>query len=300
MTKDAFSTAKLRQKKKSPICFLLVVPLFLILHHGGCNRIIRTIAGIPPYGGDGKFAIHSYLNSPTRVFYTTQGTYIVDTGNHVIRKVDRFGVISTVVGIPTVAGYAGDGNAANNALLNYPNDIFVSDTQDIYISDSDNHAIRKVNSSGFISTVVGANGAIIAQLNFPQCVYMWRDELYICDGYNHVIRKVSTDGIITIVAGTLGEPGYEGDGGNATSAKLSIPTSIAFNARNDMLIADHLNNVMRQVFANGTMSTAAGTGLCERFGDFESTLRLCFPSHVFVAATNEVYVTEPLHCTEKC
>ena len=105
-----------------------------------------------------------------------------------------------------------------------------------------------------------------ANLNHPNCVALDAfGNLFIADSQNDVIRKVDTNGLITTVAGN-GTTGYSGDGGAATNASLDDPTGVAVDALGNLLIADSHNSLVRQVNANGIISTAAGNSRTNQYG----------------------------------
>lgn len=173
-------------------------------------------------------------------------------------------IIETVAGDGT-EGYSGDGGPADQAQLRYPHGVAVDGSGNIYIADRWNHCIRKMDTSGVITTVAGDgtygyssdNGpADLAKLYNPFRVAVdGSGNLYIADTYNHCIRKVDTNGIITTVAGD-GTRGYSGDGGPADQAKLRYPDGLAVGGSGDLYIAGHDNHRIRKV---GYSSAFAGT-----------------------------------------
>lgn len=156
--------------------------------------------------GDGGPAAAAQLNSPAGEAVHGTDLYIADSANNVIRQVARDVTITTVAGNGT-AGYSGDGGAATNASLNWPFAVAVDFAWNLYISDRNNHCIRKVTVDGTISTAAGIcraasfsgdNGpATSAQLNSPQAVAFGPSgQFYIADEGNHRVREVAPDGTI--------------------------------------------------------------------------------------------------------
>jgi uncharacterized protein (TIGR03437 family) len=173
--------------------------------------------------------------------------------------------INTFAGNGTF-GYSGDNGPATSAQLNQPWGVAVDAAGNVYIADTVNNRIRKV-ANGVISTVAG-NGtlgysgddgpATSAQLSWPAGVAVdSAGNLYVADQNNFRIRKVS-NGVITTVAGN-GMPGYSGDNGPATSAKLYGPVGVAVDSAGNLYIADQPNNRIRKV-SNGVITTVAGNG----------------------------------------
>ncbi len=224
--------------------------------------------------GDGRPAIQAKL-FPYGVAVDSNGNiYIVD-GSHRIRKVDPRGIITTVAGQSgeltsgSPMGYSGDGGPATQAKLYYPNSVALDNAGNIYIADSGNYRIRKVDTSGIITTVAG-NGqwgfsgdggpATQASLRQPQHVAVdSAGNIYIADIYNHRIRKVDTNGIITTIAGN-GQGGFSGDGGSASQTSLYFPGGIAVDNAGNIYIADGSNYRIRKVDTNGIITTVVGNG----------------------------------------
>lgn len=224
----------------------------------GAAHNITTFAGngFAGFSGDGNAAILAQFSHPNRVVVDTFGTvFIADTGNHVIRKVDTFGVITTVAGTGAVAGYSGDGGLAIAATMNHPVDVAVDFSGNLYIVDMYNYVIRKVDfASGNISTICGigtpgfsgdGRAATTAQLYDPSAICVDNiGAIYISDLGNQRVRKIDIGGKIRTIAGK-GTSGLSGDGGAATAAQLWFPNGIAVNAFGNVCIADQGNNRVR-------------------------------------------------------
>ncbi|MHB1021279.1 MAG: Ig-like domain repeat protein [Acidobacteriaceae bacterium] len=226
------------------------------------------------YNGDGIAATSANIYLPSGVVVDAAGNlYLSDPGNQRIRKVDAVSnKISTIAGDGS-AGVTGDGGLAIYANLNTPAGLAIDGAGNLYIADSNNHAIRRVDANtGIITTVAGTIGhpgysgdggaATSAELNTPEGVAFDNNgDLYIADTGNNRIREVdATTGNISTVAGT-GTAGFSGDGGAATSAQLNAPWDVTVSAAGDLYIADQNNNRIRMVAAsNGNISTVAGSG----------------------------------------
>jgi len=168
-------------------------------------------------------------------------------------------------------GYSGDGGPATAAQLNNVFGIVRGPDGALYICDTDNHAVRRMDKDGTMSTVAG-NGskgyagdggpATKAQLNEPYEVrFDTAGDLYIVERLNHTVRKVAMKtGQISTIAGT-GKAGYSGDGGPATEATCNQPHSIQLDKAGNVFICDILNHRIRKVDAkSGIVTTFAGTG----------------------------------------
>ncbi len=240
------------------------------------TNIITTIAGttIPPnesggFSGDGGPATQALIGGAYNIAFDTAGNlFFADRDNGRIRKIDLNGTITTVAG-NGYSGLAGDGGPATDARLYWPAGVAVDSAGNLFISDTYNNAIRKVNTSGIISTLAGNgtagfagdNGSATAALvNKPYGIALDRQgNIYFADQDNHRVRKIDLNGIITTFAGT-GTGGYTGDNGPATQARIYYPSSLAFDTSGNLFIADYQNNRIRKVNAAGLISTVAGNG----------------------------------------
>ncbi|MXZ34831.1 MAG: hypothetical protein F4Z21_06160 [Acidobacteria bacterium] len=161
----------------------------------------------------------------------------------------------------------GEGGPAIAAILNLAGDVAVDAAANLYIADTSNHRIRRVDPSGIITTIAGTgeqgfsgdNGPdAAAQLHFPGSVAVDAiGNLYVPDGWNNRIRRVDPNGIITTFAGN-GELGVGGDGGPAVQAQLSSPADVAVDGNGNLFIAEYWNHRIRRVDPFGTISTIAG------------------------------------------
>ena len=267
--------------------------------------IISLVAGsgTPGFAGDGGPAISAMLVDCDAVAIDGSGNvFIADTHNRRIRKIDTSGTITTVAG-NGADNFAGDGAQAINAALSNPQGVAVDAQGNLYIADTGNQRIRKVSSTGIITTLAG-NGAtgfagdgvpaVAAQLNAPSRVTVdSAGSVYFTDNGNNAVRKVSPDGLIRTIAGN-GSAGYTGDGGPARSAALSNPIGLAIDASGGVLIADASNRVVRRVDSNGVISTIAGNGSGTLSGDGRSPLATGFglPADVATGAGGDIYIAD--------
>ncbi len=267
------------------------------------SGIITVIAGSGEegYTGDGGPAIDARLSSPYDVAVDGAGNlYIADLFNHCIRRVDSSGTISTFAGTGE-RGFVGDGGPAVEARLSSPSDVAVDAAGNLFIADSGNQRIRKVDPSGNISTFAGGGDAlgdggpaIQARLGSPAGVAVdAAGNLYIAVTTNSSIRRVDPSGTITTIAG-IGRWGYSGDGGPAIKAALHAPSDVAVDTAGNLYIADENNHRIRRVDSSGTISTVAGTGERGFAGDGGPAVeaQLDNPRGVAVDAAGNLYIAD--------
>lgn len=220
--------------------------------------------GTAGYSGDGYLASLATISSPGQVALDEAGNlYVADTANNVIRKITPTGYISTVAGTGT-AGYSTGSGVALAAQLSAPEGVAVDTAGNLYIADTGNQIVRKVTPSGAITTVAGKaqqagytgnnKGATQALLSQPWAVaFDSNGNFYISERGNNVVREVNASGIIAPYAGN-GTAGSAGDNGPATAANLNAPEGIAFDASNNLYIADSANDKVREV-SSGIITT---------------------------------------------
>lgn len=237
---------------------------------------ISTVAGTGAmgFGGDGGAATSATLNIPHGIASDVNGNlYIGDTGNQRIRQVNSAAKINTLAG----GGSGGDGAAATSAILAADHDVALDSAGNLYIADTINNRIRQVtpaNPPGNITTVAGSGiagyagdgqSATVASLNSPYGLALdSSNNIYIADTFNGRIRLVnSSSGLITTFAGNgqSCNPAVGcGDGGDATQASLTLPTTVAVDNSGNVYIADQASNQIRMVNSSGIISTLAGNG----------------------------------------
>ena len=244
--------------------------------------IISTYAGGNGHGysGDGGPATAATIYGPSDCALDAAGNlYLADDANNVIRKVAAgTGIITTVVGNGFQAGspnggFAGDGGPALKAEINHPFGVALDKAGDLYVADTSNYRVRRVDAVTGVITTVAGNGtggysgdgglAINAELYNPEGLAVdSAGNLYIAEQANDDIRRVdAVTGVITTVAGTGGasNSGFSGDGGAATSAKLNAPVGVALDAAGNLYISDTSNMRIRRVtVSTGIIQTVVG------------------------------------------
>ena len=275
---------------------------------------IRTVVGnesVAP-GEDGQ---PTALRGPTGLTLDAEGNlYFSEREAHRIRKVDLTGAISVVAG-GTESGFAGDGSRADAAQLAFPQGLAIDSTGDLYVVDSLNHRIRKIDTAGIITTVAGS-GDTLADGNFsggfggddglardallgrPSDVAVDAvGNLFIADWNNDRIRKVELSGFISTVAGN-GEAAFAGDGGPATEASLDGPTGVEVDGDGNIFVVDASNHRLRMIDTAGVIRTVAGIGVpteeprSNGDGGPAADALLLIPSGLAVDVEGEIYVTD--------
>ena len=259
------------------------------------------------FGGDGGPATEASLANPTGLALDAAGNlFIADMRNQRVRRVDaKTGIISTVAGNGR-QGFSGDGGPADQASLFLPGGVAVDRSANLFIADMRNYCVRRVDMvSGTISTVAG-NGrygykgdggpAVEARLGFVSSLTLDKaGNLYIVDDNNHRVRRVdATTHVITTVAGDGGRC-YRGDGTLARSSGLLDPSSVAFDAHNDLYIADvSWNRIYRVDSTTGVITAVAGNGL-ERFaadGGPAINASLAAPTGIALDSSGNLYIAD--------
>ena len=270
------------------------------------HNSITTYAGTGTAGfsGDGAAATSAKLDAPSGVFGDSVGTvYIADTGNHRIRQISTAGVITTIAGTGT-AGFSGDSAAATSAKLYGPTAVYARGGF-IYVADTGNNRIRRINSSGRIATIAGKDTtsglfiddttAVAATLNAPSGVFVdTAGNVYIADTNHHRIRKITaTDSTISTIAGT-GSPGFLGDGDLPTNARLSYPSAVAVDSFGTLYISDRFNHRIRRINPTGNITTIAGIDSFGFGGDGAAgnIAKLASPGGLFLHRADTLYIAD--------
>lgn len=262
--------------------------------------ISTAAGGAPP--ATPVSATSASIGQPQRVKVVGSNIYF-SAGNSVFRM-DSAGTLTLIAG-NSRAGFSGDGGAATNAQLNSPQGIAVDAAGNVYIADSLNNRVRKVDTKGVITTFAGNGGvsqpgfwgdggpAVDAQLHSPVAVLAdSAGKVYIAAAADNTVRVVGTDGNISIYAGA-GYKGYYGDTGKANVAGITSPQDVTLGPNNTILIADTGAGTIRSVATDGTISTVSGNGSIGLAGDAEALkLPMLTPFGVSADSQGNIYVAE--------
>jgi len=293
------------------------------LNNGRVRRFIvggdmATFAGTATSVGDGGPSIDARLDSPNGVAVDGSGNlYIADISANRVRKVTPSGTITTLAGNGQT-GYGGDNGPSSSAILYMPYWVAVDSAGNVYIADSANGRIRRVNAAtGIITTFAGGGSgtytgpgtggdgglATAAHLNFPTCVAVdGAGNVYLTDSVTSNIipnalsvRRVTTDGKINTWAGGSSATGYSGDGGPPLQAQFGINIWIAAGNDGSLYIADEYNNRVRKVDpAGASINTIAGNGQATVSGNGgpATSAGVAGPSSVLADAAGDLYIGE--------
>ena len=266
--------------------------------------IITTFAGtgLSGYSGDGGSASLATLANPSGIATDLSGNlYVADYYNNCIRKISAAGIITTFAGNDS-AGYKGDGGPATAAWLFGPTSVAADIAGNVYIADNLNSRVRKVDTTGIITTIAG-NGltsfsgdggpAINAELDARSVAVDNSGNIYIADYSSGRIRKINNAGIIHTIAGT-GSLGYTGDGGPATVAQLYYPTGVAVDRYHNVFIADEGDNCVRSINNEGIITTIAGNGTIGNSGNGgpATAAKLNAPITILADDADNVYIAD--------
>ncbi len=256
-------------------------------------------------GNDARF------NAPYGASVDGSGNlYVADTGNHTIRKVSPDRVVTTLAGSPGAPGYAdGDGNAAR---FNTPWGVTVDGSGNLYVADTGNHMVRKVNPDGAVTTLAGvfstntsgypqggyADGpGSIARFSGPRRVAVdGADNVYVADAVNCTIRKIRPDGVVTTLAGLAGS--YGTTDGTGSDARFHYPSGVAVDGDGNVYVTDGENSTVRKVTPAGVVTTLAGLG--GNYGSTDGTnsdASFYGASGLAVDGSGNVYVAEFMNQT---
>jgi uncharacterized protein (TIGR03437 family) len=275
---------------------------------GGIITTFAGVCGTEGFAGDGGAATLANLSNPTGVTTDPNGDVLIaDTGNNVVRIVVPSGIISTFAGNhSTGAGFTGDGGPATVGTLDAPTAIASDSAGNIYVTDSVNNLVRKINAvqqcttptngtapvcGNYLSTPIGI-GSTGGTLDHPNGLAIDPSfAIYVSDTSHRVLKF--TNGAITPYAGN-GNIGFAGDNGPATQAVLNNPVGLALDAAGNLYIADSNEFRIRVVTPNGIISTIAGSSRDGYSGDGGSALNaeLFFPQAVLPDGLGNIYIAD--------
>ena len=254
---------------------LLLLALPMLLHDSEAQSVptftIETVAGNgePAFSGDGGLATEAAINKPTSLAVCADGTlYIADSQNRRVRKVTPDGIITTFVGTGDAKRQHDPRDAATTNLSSLYG-LNANADGVLYVANRGHAVVFRIDREGNVTTIAGNGTRGAGKDNIPaietelqgtnDLAFDLQGRLLIADSGNHRVRRVNPDGIIETIAGT-GDPGWSGDNGPATEAKLNAPSSLAVGADGALYIADFNNHAIRKVDSTGIITTLVGRG----------------------------------------
>jgi sugar lactone lactonase YvrE len=257
-------------------------------------------------GGDGAAALEAKVVGPFGVGFDALGTlFFVEMTGQRVRKIGPDGLVTTLAGTGR-EGKGGDDGPAAQAELNGPHSLAVAKNGDVFVADTWNNRVRKIDPrSGRITNVAGTgrkgfagDGGPAPQADFGGIYCLALDEagqaLYLADLDNRRVRRVDLrTGIVSTVAGN-GKQGVPVDGDIARSAPLVDPRAVALDGRSNLYILERSGHALRVVDRSGEIRTVAGTGLAGDSGDGGDArrARLNGPKHLCVTAQGNVLIAD--------
>jgi len=279
------------------IKFLLLI-ISLLISGMLRGQLVSTIAGVleTPGFNDGQ-ALSSRFFNPHGIAVDGSGTiYIADRYNHTVRKITIDGVVSTMAG---KAGFSGsqDGDGAS-ARFNEPWGICASEDGVVYVADTKNNKIRKIELDGTVTTIAGTGNfgssnaqGLAATFGNPTGIEIDAfGNLYVADHLTHIIRKIDNRGIVTTLAGIPYIPG--GEDGFGREAQFWRPYGLTLDNDGNILVADEWNHKIRRVTPQGEVTTVAGSGDVGIINGVGEIASFNYPWDMTVDAENNIYVAD--------
>ncbi|MGE0131651.1 MAG: SBBP repeat-containing protein [Blastocatellales bacterium] len=281
--------------------------VFFVDSDQGAVRKISSAGIITNYAG-GDQTTQASIGAPFALALDKAGNlYVTDLSLNRVHKISPGGIITTVAGSgpPGVGGFGGDGGPATQAQLNDPRGVAVDAAGNVYIADSNNHRIRKVDAAtGIITTVAGTGEAGFsgdggpatqAKIATPHgLAFDKAGNLLISDYGNLRIRRIASDGVINTIAGGASGDGPSGDGGPATQARFMTPFSLTVDASDNIYVAESDGHRIRRIKPDGIIDTIAGLLGFGFTGDggAATVAKMGYPRGVAADRLGRLYVTD--------
>ena len=258
---------------------------------------VTTYAGTGGTGSNNGYRTSAQFSAPWGIAVdASYNVYVGDWYNHLIRKIDPTGMVTTLAGTGA-AGFA-DG-AGTTAQFNRPQGVAVDGSGNVYVADASNHKIRKITPSGFVSTLAGSDSgfadgsAASAKFKFPSGVAAdAAGNVFVGDLSNNRVRKITASGMVSTFAGT-GAVGHID--GNGLNARFALPIGVALDNAGNLFVADAYNNIIRKISPTGFVSTLAGSGDAWYSDGTGTTATFYQPVGLVVDPYGNVYVADMIN-----
>jgi sugar lactone lactonase YvrE len=275
--------------------FALLIPILSL----GQTYTVTTLAGSGEEGSNNGVGANATFHEPYGVVVDSRrNVYVTDSYNHLIRKINSAGIVTTFAGSGIQGSTNGTGTAAS---FSFPQGIAIDANNNLYVTESPGR-IRKITPAGVVSTLAGSTipgyadaTGTNAQFSYPRGLAVDAvGNVYVSDGGNHRIRKITSGGVVTTIAGSGGVG--EGNGAYLDSTSLNarfyFPEGLSIDRTGNLYVADLGNSAIRKISINGQVTTLAGT---DTFGFADGTgnaARFDFPYGTAVDASGNVYVAD--------
>jgi sugar lactone lactonase YvrE len=262
--------------------------------------VVTTFAGTAGLSGStDATGAAARFNNPKGITTDSSGNiYVVDSGNHTIRKITSTGVVTTFAGL---AGTFGSTNATGTAArFFFPNRITSDGSGTLYVTDSGNHFIRKITNAGVVTTLAGTAGIVgstdgvgaAASFNNPKGIAVDGSlNVFVSDSGNHTIRKITNIGVVTTLAGTAGSLGST-DGVGA-AARFNNPNGMTIDNSGNVNVVDVGNHIIRKVTPAGVVTTIIGTaGNIGSTDGIGTSASLSSPNGITINSSGYLFITD--------
>jgi len=256
------------------------------------NGQVATFSGTGNAGNSNGTATQANFNAPRGVAVDSSGNvYVADTGNRLIRKINAAGTVTTLAGNSQAGEQNGTGTAAS---FSNPSGLTVDASGNVYVADTGNNAIRKITSTGVVSTfasnisVGNVNGTGVDASIYSIAVDT-SGNLYVPDTNNNLIRKITATGVISILAGSSAAGSANGAGTVATFFK---PAGVAVDVLGNVYVADTYNNMIRKISPTGVVITLAGNVTHGSTNANGAAASFYMPGGLAINAAGTVYVAD--------